>query len=209
MHVWSKLIITFSRPDGQKKAYVRLASDYDALDVANKVCERMNHTITFEKILWSLKNFSQFWGFVISFLLLFCRLGSSKLVKKTNNKIWLLFKLKRVFCVLLYLAFCFMNFVSVCFLSKWQIFLQESSSRFKFISLYQKFLFTSTNNHEMPSCWKQVCYVLKNIKKHHGTDHIFVILANYFVSFFCHLLFLIQTLIGIWKSVTGVSINFP
>lgn len=134
MHVWSKLIITFSRPDGQKKAYVRLAPDYDALDVANKVCERMNHTITFEKILWSLKNFSQFWGFVISFLLLFCRLGSSKLVKKTNNKIWLLFKLKRVFCVLLYLAFCFMNFVSVCFLSKWQIFLQESSSRFKFIS---------------------------------------------------------------------------
>lgn len=134
MHVWSKLIITFSRPDGQKKAYVRLAPDYDALDVANKVCERMNHTITFEKILWSLKNFSQFWGFVISFLLLFCRLGSSKLVKKTNNKIWLLFKLKRVFCVLLYPAFCFMNFVSVCFLSKWQIFLQEGSSRFKFIS---------------------------------------------------------------------------
>ena len=77
------------------------------------------------------EEFSQFWGFVISFLLLFCRLGSSKLVKKTNNKIWLLFKLKRVFCVLLYLAFCFMNFVSVCFLSKWQIFLQESSSRFK------------------------------------------------------------------------------
>lgn len=27
----------FCRPDGQKKAYVRLASDYDALDVANKV----------------------------------------------------------------------------------------------------------------------------------------------------------------------------
>ena len=25
------------RPDGQKKAYIRLASDYDALDVANKV----------------------------------------------------------------------------------------------------------------------------------------------------------------------------
>ena len=25
------------RPDGQKKAYVRLAADYDALDVANKV----------------------------------------------------------------------------------------------------------------------------------------------------------------------------
>ena len=25
------------RPDGQKKAYVRLASDYDALDVANKI----------------------------------------------------------------------------------------------------------------------------------------------------------------------------
>ena len=27
----------FNRPDGEKKAYVRLASDYDALDVANKV----------------------------------------------------------------------------------------------------------------------------------------------------------------------------
>lgn len=25
------------RPDGQKKAYVRLASDYDALDVASKI----------------------------------------------------------------------------------------------------------------------------------------------------------------------------
>ena len=25
------------RPDGLKKAYVRLASDYDALDVANKI----------------------------------------------------------------------------------------------------------------------------------------------------------------------------
>ena len=27
----------FFRPDGQKKAYVRLASDYDALDVASKI----------------------------------------------------------------------------------------------------------------------------------------------------------------------------
>jgi hypothetical protein len=25
------------RPDGQKKAYVRLAPDYDALDIANKI----------------------------------------------------------------------------------------------------------------------------------------------------------------------------
>lgn len=25
------------RPDGQKKAYVRLARDYDALDIANKI----------------------------------------------------------------------------------------------------------------------------------------------------------------------------
>ncbi len=30
-------IFSFLRPDGQKKAYVRLASDYDALDVANKI----------------------------------------------------------------------------------------------------------------------------------------------------------------------------
>ena len=28
---------SLSRPDGEKKAYVRLAPDYDALDVANKV----------------------------------------------------------------------------------------------------------------------------------------------------------------------------
>ncbi len=29
-------INTLIRPDGQKKAYVRLTADYDALDVANK-----------------------------------------------------------------------------------------------------------------------------------------------------------------------------
>lgn len=29
--------IIFFRPDGKKKAYVRLARDYDALDVANKI----------------------------------------------------------------------------------------------------------------------------------------------------------------------------
>jgi len=28
---------TLIRPDGQKKAYVRLTTDYDALDVANKI----------------------------------------------------------------------------------------------------------------------------------------------------------------------------
>nr|ACO11744.1 60S ribosomal protein L23a [Caligus rogercresseyi] len=28
---------TLIRPDGQKKAYVKLAPDYDALDVANKI----------------------------------------------------------------------------------------------------------------------------------------------------------------------------
>lgn len=27
-----------NRPDGKKKAYVRLTADHDALDVANKVC---------------------------------------------------------------------------------------------------------------------------------------------------------------------------
>ena len=31
------ILILCYRPDGQKKAYVRLASDYDALDVANKI----------------------------------------------------------------------------------------------------------------------------------------------------------------------------
>ena len=29
------------RPDGKKKAYVRLTSDHDALDVANKVSRRV------------------------------------------------------------------------------------------------------------------------------------------------------------------------
>jgi len=28
---------TLIRPDGKKKAYVKLAPDYDALDVANKI----------------------------------------------------------------------------------------------------------------------------------------------------------------------------
>merc|ERR1712216_720785 len=32
-----KKINTLIRPDGAKKAYVRLTSDYDALDVANKI----------------------------------------------------------------------------------------------------------------------------------------------------------------------------
>jgi hypothetical protein len=30
------------RPDGKKKAYVRLTADHDALDVANKVSRRVN-----------------------------------------------------------------------------------------------------------------------------------------------------------------------
>ena len=33
---WSK-VNTLIRPDGQKKAYVRLTQDYDALDVANRI----------------------------------------------------------------------------------------------------------------------------------------------------------------------------
>ncbi|XP_033286933.1 60S ribosomal protein L23a-like [Orcinus orca] len=30
-------VITLTRPDGEKKEYVRLAPDYDALDIANKI----------------------------------------------------------------------------------------------------------------------------------------------------------------------------
>ena len=48
--LWLGLIIivlwcfaSVCRPDGQKKAYVRLAPDYDTLDVANKV--RMEHSL--------------------------------------------------------------------------------------------------------------------------------------------------------------------
>ena len=37
----AKIVLTLSsacpRPDGLKKAYVRLTTDYDALDVANKI----------------------------------------------------------------------------------------------------------------------------------------------------------------------------
>ena len=35
------------RPDGEKKAYVRLAPDYDALDVANKVSLKSSNTKLF------------------------------------------------------------------------------------------------------------------------------------------------------------------
>lgn len=35
--IQTKKINTLIRPDGQKKAYVRLTPDYDALDVANKM----------------------------------------------------------------------------------------------------------------------------------------------------------------------------
>ncbi len=35
--IQTKKINTLIRPDGQKKAYVRLTADYDALDVANRI----------------------------------------------------------------------------------------------------------------------------------------------------------------------------
>ncbi|KAK9816989.1 hypothetical protein WJX72_007929 [[Myrmecia] bisecta] len=35
--IQTKKINTLIRPDGEKKAYVRLTADYDALDVANKI----------------------------------------------------------------------------------------------------------------------------------------------------------------------------
>jgi hypothetical protein len=39
------LSLSLYRPDGQKKAYVRLAPDYDALDVANKVSQITMHVL--------------------------------------------------------------------------------------------------------------------------------------------------------------------
>lgn len=36
--IFENIFVLF-RPDGEKKAYVRLAPDYDALDVANKVSD--------------------------------------------------------------------------------------------------------------------------------------------------------------------------
>lgn len=49
------LLYCVFRPDGEKKAYVRLAPDYDALDVANKVrlvkqgesCESQHEIVAF------------------------------------------------------------------------------------------------------------------------------------------------------------------
>jgi hypothetical protein len=35
--VFTTRFFFYCRPDGKKKAYVRLARDYDALDVANKI----------------------------------------------------------------------------------------------------------------------------------------------------------------------------
>lgn len=35
------LVQMYYRPDGKKKAYVRLTTDHDALDVANKVREKV------------------------------------------------------------------------------------------------------------------------------------------------------------------------
>lgn len=35
--IHTKKINTLIRPDGSKKAYVRLTADYDALDVANRI----------------------------------------------------------------------------------------------------------------------------------------------------------------------------
>lgn len=35
--VKAEKVNTLIRPDGQKKAYVRLTADFDALDVANKI----------------------------------------------------------------------------------------------------------------------------------------------------------------------------
>ena len=36
-HIEVQNVNTLIRPDGKKKAYVRLTPDYDALDVANKI----------------------------------------------------------------------------------------------------------------------------------------------------------------------------
>lgn len=35
--IQTRKVNTLIRPDGQKKAYVRLTADHDALDVANKI----------------------------------------------------------------------------------------------------------------------------------------------------------------------------
>ena len=42
---------TLIRPDGTKKAYVRLTSDFDALDVANKVCYSKEYVVCADRPL--------------------------------------------------------------------------------------------------------------------------------------------------------------
>ncbi|KAK9059765.1 hypothetical protein SSX86_020469 [Deinandra increscens subsp. villosa] len=42
--IQTKKVNTLIRPDGTKKAYVRLTPDYDALDVANKIVEVLHNT---------------------------------------------------------------------------------------------------------------------------------------------------------------------
>ena len=45
-------------PDGKKKAYVRLTSDHDALDVANKVClESVRKAMDFEAYQYHVLQF--------------------------------------------------------------------------------------------------------------------------------------------------------
>ena len=46
------IAVVSGRPDGEKKAYVRLLADYDALDVANKV----GHIISLLSVLGPIVN---------------------------------------------------------------------------------------------------------------------------------------------------------
>ena len=51
---WQMALLT-SRPDGKKKAYVRLTADHDALEVANKVssCSYIPRTLCAKYVLLS------------------------------------------------------------------------------------------------------------------------------------------------------------
>ena len=57
--IWS------SRPDGEKKAYVRLAPDYDALDVANKV--------SFKLLLYYIYIYYYLYIIILLFIYFMCK----------------------------------------------------------------------------------------------------------------------------------------
>lgn len=49
------------RPDGEKKAYVRLGADFDALDVANRVSIVIWFTVHMKSLIIKKNLFAEIW----------------------------------------------------------------------------------------------------------------------------------------------------